>query len=107
MRKSKPLCNLKNNFFCNGVEIMPDEKERKFAIERAMWRHCPTHNIDYPANETCPQCSRGRTRATGRQRATSKEKSRREEVKLEKAWCHCSRHNIDYPCSEGCPKCEG
>lgn len=41
---------------------MSEEKKNRTRIEKAMWKHCSIHNVDYPANESCPKCEKARNR---------------------------------------------
>lgn len=38
---------------------MRDDK-KEHTLKEAVWRHCSIHNIDYPADDTCPQCKSAR-----------------------------------------------
>jgi hypothetical protein len=39
-----------------------NKREKRKIIEKAMWKHCSIHNLDYPANESCPKCDKARNR---------------------------------------------
>jgi hypothetical protein len=45
-----------------GENETSEEKKHRTAIEKAMWKHCSIHNVDYPANESCPECDKARNR---------------------------------------------
>ena len=32
------------------------EREKNRIVEKQLWLHCSTHNLDYPASAECPMC---------------------------------------------------
>jgi hypothetical protein len=35
-----------------------EKKKKKELFEGIVWKHCSIHNLDYPADSTCPKCSK-------------------------------------------------